>query len=132
MVSVLNLKFEFSSNSTFALDRYPSFLTPSSIAIFKLVLSIVDVVSNDSLPFKKYALNIISQSFISEEKRNRFIDLYRSGKTEEYHNKLKKLFYHYFKNVGIIHPSKLDIKNNFPDCPFILFLRNINPYYLSY
>ena len=75
--------------------------------------------------FKKYALNIISQSFISEEKRNRFIDLYRSGKTEEYHNKLKKLFYHYFKNVGIIHPSKLDIKNNFPDCPFILFLRNI-------
>ena len=72
--------------------------------------------------FKKYAFNLIAQNCTSE-KRNKFIQLYKSGEKEKIDMKLRKIFPAFFKNINL-HPSKIDLFNNFPHCPFVLFLSN--------
>ena len=72
--------------------------------------------------FKKYVINIVDPNCTSK-KRNEFIQLYRSGKKEKIDIKLRKIFPDFFKNI-YLHPSKIDLFNNFPDCPFVLFLSN--------
>ena len=72
--------------------------------------------------FKKYVLNIVVKNS-SSEKRNRFIELFKSGEKEKYESKIKKAFFLFYKNINL-HPSKTNIINNFPHCPFVLFLKN--------
>ena len=72
--------------------------------------------------FKKYVLNIVFNYFPSE-KRNRFCEIYNSEDKEKRDLCMKKIFFNLFKKVEI-HPSRLDIINNFPHCPFLLFLNN--------
>ena len=75
--------------------------------------------------FKKNVLNVIVQNIHGEE-RNTFIELYNSNDIEEINNEIKKKFEIFFKEeiINELRPSKLSIKNNFPDCPFILILKN--------
>jgi hypothetical protein len=72
--------------------------------------------------FKKYAFNLVVQNFNSE-KRNRFIELYKSDEKEKIDIKIRKLFLAFFKNI-YLHPSKINLRDNFPHCPFVLFLKN--------
>ena len=75
--------------------------------------------------FKKNVLNIIVQNIRGTE-RDKFIELYNSNDIEEINNEIKKKFEIFFKEeiINELRPSKLSIKNNFPDCPFILILKN--------
>ena len=75
--------------------------------------------------FKKNALSIIVQNIRGEE-RDKFIEIYNSNDIEELNNEIRKKFEKYFKEEinNELRPSKLSIKNNFPDCPFILILKN--------
>ena len=71
--------------------------------------------------FKKYIINIICQSESSKE-RNYFINIY---KTEESETIIRKKFNQYFSDINAdMRPSHLDLMNNFPNVPFILFLQN--------
>ena len=72
--------------------------------------------------FKKYVANIVVQNFPSEA-RNKFLKFYSTENNEKIEKKLLKYFNYFFKNIEI-HPSKVDIINDFPKCPFLLFLNN--------
>jgi len=71
--------------------------------------------------FKKYAVNL---AFKNLPKNFPLIfQIFNSGEIEKINNMFNKLFIHFFKNAKI-DSSKLDIVNDFPECPFILFLSN--------
>ena len=71
--------------------------------------------------FKKYIINIIFQSESSKE-RNNFFNIYKS---EENETIIRKKFNQYFGDINVdMRPSQLDLINNFPKVPFILFLQN--------
>ena len=71
--------------------------------------------------FKKYIINIIYQSESSKE-RNKFLNLYKSDENESI---IRKKFNQYFNEADIdMRPSHLNLVNNFPNVPFILFLQN--------
>ena len=71
--------------------------------------------------FKKYIINIICQSESSKE-RNDFFNLYKS---EENETIIRKKFNQYFGEINVdMRPSQLDLVNNFPNVPFVLFLQN--------
>ena len=72
--------------------------------------------------FRKYFLNIAFAN-LHGKKRNNLHKIYNSGKTEKRNSLIKYLFSIFFKNTFFT-PSELNILNNFPDCPFILFLKN--------
>ena len=72
--------------------------------------------------FKKYVINLVIHT-LSSESRNKFIELYMSQNIEKINSSMKKLFNKLFKNTKLS-PGKIDFKNNFPNCPFVLFLKN--------
>ena len=72
--------------------------------------------------FKKYFLYIITSNF-SNEKKEKIIKIYKTGEPKKKINVLKNCFSYFFKK-GNFNPSELKLFENFPDCPFILFLRN--------
>ena len=72
--------------------------------------------------FTKYAVNIISNN-LNANFANNFFEIYNSNNIEKLNTIMMKIFLHYFQNVKF-HPSTIDLINNFPDCPFILFLHN--------
>ena len=69
--------------------------------------------------FKKYAVNLVYQNLNSNFPI--FSQIYNSGDIEKLNNLMSRLFFQFFKNAKIS-SSHLDIINDFPDCPFILFL----------
>ena len=71
--------------------------------------------------FKRYFLNLIC--CYTSEARNKIFELYNSQNKEKINSQIKKLFLKLYKNVKLI-PSKIGLVNNFPNCPFILFLKN--------
>ena len=84
--------------------------------------------------FKKYALNIVFQSNkLNIEKKKKINNILTSGNQEEINKMMNQLFLFFFRNVSpngefklnLIKNSDLDLINNFPPCPFILFLKNI-------
>ena len=72
--------------------------------------------------FTKYAVNIISNN-LDINFANNFFQIYNSNDTENLNIIMMKIYLHYFQNVKL-HPSTIDLINNFPDCPFVLFLHN--------
>ena len=72
--------------------------------------------------FTKYALNIISNN-LNINFANNFFKIYNSNNAEKLNITMMKIFLYYFQNVKF-HPSTIDLINNFPDCPFVLFLHN--------
>ena len=72
--------------------------------------------------FTKYAVNIISHN-LNLNFANNFFQIYNSNDIEKLNNIMMKAYLHFFQNVKF-HPSSIDLINNFPDCPFVLFLHN--------
>ena len=72
--------------------------------------------------FTKYAVNIISNN-LNINFANNFFQIYNSNDTEKLSIIMMKMYLHYFQNVKF-RPSTIDLINNFPDCPFVLFLHN--------
>ena len=72
--------------------------------------------------FKKYIINIIA-NFESSKERNKFINTYKQEENEAI---IRKKFIQYFNDINNTDmlPSKLNLINNFPNIPFILFLKN--------
>ena len=72
--------------------------------------------------FTKYTVNIISNN-LNINFANNFFQIYNSNDTEKLSIIMMKMYLHYFQNVKF-RPSTIDLINNFPDCPFVLFLHN--------
>ena len=72
--------------------------------------------------YRKYAFNIIYLNS-DYEQRNYFKNIYNSSDIVKKNKVIYKSFIHYFKKLNF-NSSKLNLKDNFPECPFVLFLKN--------
>ena len=72
--------------------------------------------------FKIYAFNIIVSNF-HDKKKKVLQNLRDSNDIEEKNRTINNTFTHFFKNA-YFNPSKLRLFDNFPEMPFILFLKN--------
>ena len=72
--------------------------------------------------FRKYFLNIAYYN-IDHNKKGELIRKYNTANAENLNILISRFFNYYFKNA-FFSPSELDLLGNFPDCPFVLFLKN--------
>ena len=72
--------------------------------------------------FRKYFLYIVDYN-LSIAKKKQIAHFYNSGDTNSFNNVIKNCFSYFFQKADF-NPSKIDVFHNFPDCPFILYLKN--------
>ena len=73
--------------------------------------------------FRKFVFNI-AISCLDNDKKSMFVNIYNSSDIEKKNKIINTLFTAFFRN-GFFNPSEVNIMHNFPDSPFILFLKNI-------